>query len=421
VNYLVLLALALFFGFAFEEFFGDRKPAVPGGVRTFPLLAFTGAALYLIEPHYALAFIAGLFVLGAWVYLYIRDSLTRGREPADGPLIVPTSTLIAYVLGPIALTQPLWIPVALIVGAVLLVGSRKMLHAVVARVPEEEVVTAAQFLLLVGVVLPLLYGAPRIPYTEITPFSVWLAVVAVSTLSYASYLLQRYVLPNSGVIVAAALGGLYSSTATTVVLARTAHDEGVTPEITAGIVAATAMMYVRMIVIVAIFNLALARAIVVPVVALALIAIGISSAFAFVIPSVVGERPVHPRSRGTDTTPKNPLRLGTAAIFAVLLIAVSLLSKWVQAHAGAHGVLALAAVVGVTDIDPFVLSLAQGGATSIGIATAAVAIVIASSSNNLLKAVYAVAFTRRPQSIVPASALAALCVLGLIAAWIMAR
>jgi uncharacterized membrane protein (DUF4010 family) len=78
-------------------------------------------------------------------------------------------------------------------------------------------------------------------------------------------------------------------------------------------------------------------------------------------------------------------------------------------------------VVGVTDIDPFVLSLAQGGATSIGIATAAVAIVIASSSNNLLKAVYAVAFTRRPQSIVPASALAALCVLGLIAAWIMAR
>lgn len=411
MSYLVLLGLALFFGFAFEEFFGEESPPVPGGIRTFPLVSLAGAALYLIEPHYALAFIAGLFVLGAWIGLYIRAVLAGDRKPADGPLIVPMCVLIAFVLGPIALTQPLWISFALVVGAVLLVGSRAWLHAVVARVPKEEAVTLGQFLLLVGVVLPLLYDAPRIPYTEITPLHVWLAVVAVSTLSYASYLLQRYVLPDSGVIVAAALGGLYSSTATTVVLARTAHDDGVTPEITAGIVAATAMMYLRMVVIVAIFNLELARAIVIPALALAAISIAIAAVFARRGNGV----------KATNVVPKNPLQLGTAMVFAALLIAISLLSNWVQAHAGAQGVLALAAVVGVTDIDPFVLSLAQGGVASIGIATAAVAIVIASSSNNLLKAVYAIAFTRRPQSIIPAGALGALCVLGLIAAWIMAR
>lgn len=411
MSYLVLLGLALFFGFAFEEFFGEESPPVPGGIRTFPLVSLAGAALYLIEPHYALAFIAGLFVLGAWIGLYIRAVLAGDRKPADGPLIVPMCVLIAFVLGPIALTQPLWISFALVVGAVLLVGSRAWLHAVVARVPKEEAVTLGQFLLLVGVVLPLLYDAPRIPYTEITPLHVWLAVVAVSTLSYASYLLQRYVLPDSGVIVAAALGGLYSSTATTVVLARTAHDDGVTPEITAGIVAATAMMYLRMVVIVAIFNLELARAIVIPALALAAISIAIAAVFARRGNGV----------KATNVVPNNPLQLGTAMVFAALLIAISLLSNWVQAHAGAQGVLALAAVVGVTDIDPFVLSLAQGGVASIGIATAAVAIVIASSSNDLLKAVYAIAFTRRPQSIIPAGALGALCVLGLIAAWIMAR
>jgi len=411
VSYLVLLGLALFFGFAFEEFFGEESPPVPGGIRTFPLVSLAGAALYLIEPHYALAFIAGLFVLGAWIGLYIRAVLAGDRKPADGPLIVPMCVLIAFVLGPIALTQPLWISFALVVGAVLLVGSRAWLHAVVARVPKEEAVTLGQFLLLVGVVLPLLYDAPRIPYTEITPLHVWLAVVAVSTLSYASYLLQRYVLPDSGVIVAAALGGLYSSTATTVVLARTAHDDGVTPEITAGIVAATAMMYLRMVVIVAIFNLELARAIVIPALALAAISIAIAAVFARRGNGV----------KATNVVPNNPLQLGTAMVFAALLIAISLLSNWVQAHAGAQGVLALAAVVGVTDIDPFVLSLAQGGVASIGIATAAVAIVIASSSNDLLKAVYAIAFTRRPQSIIPAGALGALCALGLIAAWIMAR
>ena len=412
MSYLILLGLALFFGFAFEEFFGGEATPVPGGIRTFPLVAFAGAGLYLVEPHFALAFIAGLLVLGWWVSLYIRSVVDGKRPAADGPLIIPACILIAYLLGPIALTQPLWVPVALIVGAVILVGSRKLLHDFVARVPEEETVTLAQFLLLVGVVLPLLYGAPKIPYTEITPFNVWLAVVAVSALSYVSYLLQRYVLPRGGILVSAALGGLYSSTATTVVLARDAHDQGVTPRITAGIVTATAMMYVRILVVVAIFNVALARPLLVPLLVLAVIAAVIAAFFA--------------RSDGKGkatpaVTASNPLKLGTAVIFAVLLIAISLLSKWVQAHLGAQGVLALAAVVGVTDIDPFVLSLAQGGAASIGIATSAIAIVIAASSNNILKAVYTMAFTRRRESIVPAGILAGLCVLGVLTAAIMAR
>jgi uncharacterized membrane protein (DUF4010 family) len=414
VNYAVLLALSLFFGFAFEEFFGDDEPPVPGGIRTFPLISLVGAALYLVEPHYTLAFIAGLFVLGAWIYLYIQAVLEHGRKPADGPLIVPACVLVAYVLGPIALTQPLWISFALVVGAVLLVGSRAWLHALVARVPKEEAITLGQFLLLVGVVLPLLYNAPAIPHTDLTPFKVWLAVVAVSTLSYASYLLQRFVLPGSGAIVAAALGGLYSSTATTVVLARTAHDEGVTSEITAGIVVATAMMYLRMVVVVVIFNVALARAILVPMLVLVIISVAIAALVARVGPS----------AKPTTTTailPSNPLQLGTALIFAALLIVISLVSNWVQAHAGAHGVLALAAVVGFTDIDPFVVSLAQGGAANIGIAFSAVAIVVASSSNNLLKAVYTLVFSRRREALIPASALSALSVLGLIAAWIMAR
>lgn len=412
MNYLILLALALFFGFAFEEFFGEQESPVPGGIRTFPLIAFTGAGLYLVEPHFALAFVAGLLVLGWWVSLYIRNVLDGKRPAADGPLIVPACILLAYLLGPIALTQPLWTPVALVVSTVILVGSRKLLHDFVARVPKEEAVTLAQFLLLVGVVLPLLYGAPKIPFTDITPFNVWLAVVAVSALSYASYLLQRYVLPHGGILVTAALGGLYSSTATTVVLARDAHDQGVTPQITAGIVTATAMMYVRILVVVAIFNAALARPLLVPLLVLAAIAAFVATLFARVGANGKATPPV---------TASNPLKLGTAVVFAVLLVAISLLSTWVQAHLGTQGVLVLAALVGVTDIDPFVLSLAQGGAASIGITMSAVAIVIAASSNNLLKAIYTVAFARRPQSLIPAGLLTALCVLGAVAAAIMAR
>jgi uncharacterized membrane protein (DUF4010 family) len=410
LSFAVLLALAIFFGFAFEEFYSDATPAGPGGVRTFPLLAFAGAALYLIEPHFCIAFVGGLLVLGWWIAAYIRGALANERIPIDGPLIVPACALIAYVLGPIALTQPLWEPVALIVGTVLFVGARKPLHDLVAQVPRDEVFTLAQFLLLVGVVLPLLYGAPAIPHTTITPFSVWLAVVAVSTLSYASYLLQRYVLPEGGVLVTAMLGGLYSSTATTVVLARTAHDEGITAEITAAIIAATAMMYLRMLVIVAIFDFDLARGIFVPLLALAVLAFLLAVYFAR---RGAGAKVAVPH--------ENPLQLGTAVIFATLLIVISVVSKWVQAHAGAYGVLALAAIVGVTDIDPFVLSLAQGGAMNIGLAVSAIAIVVAASSNNLLKAAYTLAFGRRRQALLPAGILGGLCVLGLIAAALMPR
>ena len=355
------------------------------------MLAFAGAILWLIEPAHGTAFIAGLVLLGAWLVVNMK-----------APLIAMISVIIAYILGPASLTLPLWMPVALIVGSVLLLGSRKPLHDLVSRVPVAEVLTAGQFLLLVGVVLPVLYGAPPIPYTQITPFNVWLAVVAVSTLSYVSYLLQRYALPKSGMLLAAALGGLYSSTATTVVLARSAQS-GVTGEMTAAIVAATGMMYLRMLVIIALFDLALMRRLIAPFLILAVLAGGISAFFA-----------IRSGSNTTiDTSRENPLRLGTAVLFAVLLIAISVISRFVQAHAGAHGVFALAAVVGVTDIDPFVLSLAQGGAATIGAASAAVAILIASSSNNLLKAVYTLAFSHRRESLVPAGLLAFLAIAGL--------
>jgi uncharacterized membrane protein (DUF4010 family) len=101
-------------------------------------------------------------------------------------------------------------------------------------------------------------------------------------------------------------------------------------------------------------------------------------------------------------------------VFALLLIVISVVSKWVAATAGAQGVYWLAAVVGVTDIDPFVLSLAQGGAATIGTLTAAIAIVIASSSNNVLKAIYTMAFARRKEAAVPAAVLAGLALAGLV-------
>jgi uncharacterized membrane protein (DUF4010 family) len=403
-RFVLLLGLSLFFGFAFEGFYADELPRRPGGVRTFPLLALAGAALFLVEPHYGAAFIAGLLVVGAWIYAYVRRQSKDASDVSEGPLIVPACNLLAYALGALVLTQALWLCVAVAVAAVLLLGSRRTLHAWAAQVPRQEIATAGQFLVLVGVILPLLQGRPTIPHTQITPFEVWLAVVAVSTISYASYLLQRFVFPKGGTLLTAVLGGLYSSTATTVVLARRSVGEGMTAEIEAGIVAATAMMYLRVLVVCAIFNLALARTLALPLLALGAVA---------AIVAALRSRSARRSTRAG--TFSNPLQLSTALVFALLFVVVSMLATFAQSHLGRAGIFELAGIVGVTDIDPFVLSLAQGGAAGVDTVTAASAILIATSSNNVLKAVYTMIFAHG-RGIVPAIMLVSLAALGLVAA-----
>jgi uncharacterized membrane protein (DUF4010 family) len=369
-------------------------------VRTFPLLALAGGVLYLLEPQYKAAFIAGLLIVGGWTAAYVYP---EAKAPTvERGFIVPLCNVLAYVLGPIALTQPLWISVTTAVAAVLLLGSKRALHDLAGRVPGEEIITAGKFLILIGVVLPLLAGRPTIPYTNVTPFGVWLAVIAVSSISYASYLLQRYVFPRRGVLLASVLGGMYSSTATTVVLARRAHDAGMSSELESGIIAATGMMYLRVLAICSVFSLELGRALLLPM--LVPCAIMLVAAWLRARSSV--------RSSATHAA-ANPLQIGTALIFAVLMVAISAVTAYVENHLGRTGVLGLAAVVGVTDIDPFVLGLAQGGIAKLGLETATLAIVIATASNNVLKALYTVGFSRRRESWIPATALLVIALAGI--------
>jgi uncharacterized membrane protein (DUF4010 family) len=260
----VLLGMSLFFGLAFENFFAQRIPHRPGGIRTFPMLALAGAGCFVLEPRSGLIFATGLAVLGLWLFAYYRS--VASDEQRD--FIVPMCNVLAYVIGALAITQAPWVAVALTVAATLLLAGRTRLHAIAQTVPIEEVFTTGQFLLLVGVALPLLPDVPFAGVPELTPHRTLLAVVAVSTLSYCSYLLTRYVRPKGATLFAATLGGLYSSTATTVVLARRSRAAEATSDLSAGIVLATAFMYLRLLAIIALFNAELGRTLAIPLSAL---------------------------------------------------------------------------------------------------------------------------------------------------------
>jgi uncharacterized membrane protein (DUF4010 family) len=118
---------------------------------------------------------------------------------------------------------------------------------------------------------------------------------------------------------------------------------------------------------------------------------------------------------------ENPLELGAAAIFAVLFVLTSLLTNWVTSQFGMSGTYALAAIIGFADIDPFVLNLAQGGTSGISGDAAAAAILIATASNNVLKAGYATAFSGGRSTLPSAIALVALAVGGVAVAFYIGR
>ena len=166
-------------------------------------------------------------------------------------------------------------------------------------------------------------------------------------------------------------------------------------------------MYLRLLVVILIFNRPLASA-------LAPILLGLA-VLGFVMAG--GWYWMRARTRRVDEAPgrwpANPLDLGAAAAFAVLFVAVSVAASWAQSRYGAVGIYGLAAVVGVTDIDPFVLSLAQHGTGQLPSGVAAFAIVVATSSNNMLKAAYALAYSGGRTGIVPVAALALLAACGI--------
>jgi uncharacterized membrane protein (DUF4010 family) len=340
---------------------------------------------------------------------------------AKANLIVPLLNVHAYLLGAVALALPPWVAVTTTVVAVLLLTGRTWLHDTARRIDMKEIVTAGQFLILTGIVLPLLPNEPVTTLTAITPRQVWLALVVVCTFSYVSYLAQRYWSAAAGGLWMAALGGLYSSTATTVVLARQAKaDPAVRRHAQAGITLATAIMYLRILAITAIFNITLARRLALPLIGLSAAGLLICALQYWVFGKSADGQPAQ-QGPTQPATSRNPLELGAAIIFAVLFVATSFLSTWATKEFGVTGIYSLAAIVGISDIDPFVLNLAQGGLTGVSLDTLVGAILIAASSNNILKAFYAAFFAGGRATAASAVALVILAAAGVAIALMIIR
>ena len=398
---LLVLFLSFLIGLEREEQKVLAEHYAFGGVRTYPLIGLIGYSLALLSGGQLLPLALGFAVVGAFLWLSYRHKLETSNIAG---VTSEMSGLTTYLIGALVYGGHFWIATTLVAISMLLLELKTGLEGVAKRVPPEEVLTFTKFLLLTAVILPVL---PRqdISAFHINPFRTWLVVVAVSAVSYGSYVLQTVTKERGGVILAAVLGGAYSSTVTTVAVAKRASQAQRPHLFSGGILISSGVMYLRIALLVGLFNRALLTRLAPAFLALATLAI--LGGWLWSRRPDASSEAIH-----REFLPRNPLELRAAFLFALLFLATVVITQFVLQHFGRSAVYALGAIMGVADVDPFILGLAQSTATPLRLA--AEGILITAASNNLVKGIYAYAFADRQTGRQSAALLLALTVCGLL-------
>ncbi|MDP3464618.1 MAG: DUF4010 domain-containing protein [Sulfuricurvum sp.] len=381
-----------------------------GTVRTYTLIGMVGYIFYILDPSWRL-YIAGLGVLALLFGLFYHHKL---QEKQKG-IITLLAALLVYAYAPIIMTQPLWFTALIFVSIIFVVNAKTQMQTLLESVDNTEIITFSKLMLLSVVIWPLL---PTTPISSMIPMSfskVWMAVVVVSGISYIGYLLQRYFFKEKGFLVSGILGGIYSSTATTVVLSRQSKTlQAYEYTFVAAIMLATGMMHARLLVIIGFLNFPLFQVILLPLGALG----GISLVGGYILSRIKSD--AIPKNEHAKQLNVNPLELGVALVFAMMFVLMSVATHYFVAHYGISGLNIMALISGFTDIDPFILSLIN---TNYSISQNAIisAILIAVGSNNLFKGIIALALGSRRVGWISVGTLGSLSILTVFIAFIIGK
>ena len=297
--------------------------------------------------------------------------------------------LITYCLTPLAITQPRWLFLLIVVTVLILTELKESFTLFSQKLNKDEFITLAKFLVIAGVILPMVPDTPIVNFLSLTPYKIWLAVVVISSISYVSYLLHKFIFKESGIIITGILGGLYSSTATTIIIAKKYRENQVEPNrYSAAILLATAMMYLRILIIIFIFNSELFDILFPWMLVLFFVSASLGYGLLFFFKDAKNNQ------AAIITNEKNPLEFKVAMLFTLLYIAFSFLTWYVLNYFGNLGLNVLSYIVGVSDIDPFLINLFQGK-FAVSNQLIALATLQAIISNNVVKFLYAMLIAKK--------------------------
>lgn len=386
-----------------ERGWRDRDAAEgsrPAGLRSFALIGLLGGVLALVGDRFGQPWLPGLGVLGlAWILGFAY----RSRAEATGDLGLTTmiAGLLTLALGALAGLGQGAIATGGAVATAVLLGAKAPLHRALAAISPHDARAALRLAVITLLVLPLLPDRGYGPYDSLNPYRLWLAVVLLSGLSFAGYLLAKGLGAARGALVTGLAGGLVSSTAITAAFAAAAQSQPTrVGALIGGALAANAVMLVRLIVLAAVLMPQTLASLSAPIVG-ALLVLALAVWWH-------GRNNGAPPPAADGAALENPVDLWAAIKFALFMAVVALGSRFAQDMLGTQGMLVAAGVSGLADVDAIAVALAQAvdqGATDP--ALAATALLVAAGANTAVKAGLALTLGPRRFGLTLAGVLAA--------------
>jgi uncharacterized membrane protein (DUF4010 family) len=382
------------------------------GARTFALIALLAAVSFDFETRlgYEWLPIATFAAVAAIAVVSYYVTSLQGDVGATTEI----TALLTFVIGGLCGAGQVGLATAVAVATLLMLSVKGWTHRFAERIDAADVEAVLKFAIITVIVLPLLpnrnFGPA--PLDVVNPYKIWLMVVLISGLNFASYVLVKVVGQEHGIGITGLLGGLVSSTAVTLGFSQRSRQEpGLASSLTLGILVAWTVMFFRVLVVVALIDITLARRLA--------LGIGMLGATNLAICGWLFRRH-RGEPKASVKSGSNPFELGEAVKFGLVFGAVTFVAKAAQEYLGNAGLYFAAALAGLTDVDAIVLSMAslsQGDPSMV--AVAARAIVIAAMSNTLVKAGMAVSLgsPELRRSFLPAASL--LVVVGVLAAFLV--
>lgn len=346
------------------------------GLRTYGLIGFLGGLSAMLAKKSSPLLLGFVFIALALILLV---AYSKNREKfEDVGITSMIASLLAFILGALVVFGHAVLAASSAVVTTLLLGFKPLLHGWVNKLDQQELEATLKLLLISVVMLPVLPDQGFGPWQMLNPYHVWWMVVLIAGISYLGYFAIRIAGGRHGPVVTGAFGGLVSSTAVTINLARIAkNDYTLRNALAAGILTACATMFARTLLLASIMNSALFRQL--------LISMSAMSLFTYLSALLLWLSTKAKQGNSGDMPLENPFQLGMALKFGVFLSLIMLLSKTLQIQFGNAGAYVLASISGVADVDPITLSMAQLSKQGLDITVAGHAVFIAVAVNSVFK------------------------------------
>ncbi|MFB9952507.1 MgtC/SapB family protein [Rhizobium puerariae] len=393
------LAVAIGAAVGVERHWRERdepEGARTAGIRTFTMIGMLGGVAGLIERSLierslgAASAYPGIVTIGFLLAVAAVMALFELREAIAQHSFSATSVIAAILtfgLGVLAVTGDMVPASAAGATLVAILASRDFLHGAIRRLQWVELRSAVILLAMTFVLLPVIPSDPVGPFGGISPRSLVLLVITLASISFAGYIAVRMLGPSRGDMVAGAIGGIVSSTGTTIAFARRSR-EGANPiSLAAGAVSAGAVSLARTAFLVGTLAASLLPALLLPVCVAAVLMLAYALFLSFRQQVATERQP-----------PGNPFELVAVAKMAALLAGVAFLARAATQYFGDTGLIAASAISALADVDAVTVTVA-GMRPALDAGLAARAIGAAVLANMAAKAVYATIFGSRPFAI----------------------